>query len=124
MLDSFPIYPSVPAQDIDRARRFYEEVLGFTPAEHVSGGVIYRSGTTMFLLYPTPAAGTAQHTLAFWETDDIERTMAELRGRGVTFEEYDFPGLKTVNGIADLEGERSAWFRDSEGNILAIGQRT
>ena len=70
-------------------------------------------------------AGTAQNTVIGWEVDDIDKVVEDLRGRGVTFEEYDFPGLKTVNGIAELEGiERAAWFKDSEGNILSIGQRT
>jgi hypothetical protein len=84
--------------------------------------VEYRSGSTRFTLYPTGFAGSGQHTLGGWIVDDIERVVSELRERGVVFEEYDFPGLKTENGIADLVSERAAWFKDSEGNILALFQ--
>jgi hypothetical protein len=59
-----------------------------------------------------------------WDVDDVEAAVAELRGRGVVFEEYDLPGFKTVDGIAEIAGEKGAWFKDSEGNLLAIGQRT
>jgi catechol 2,3-dioxygenase-like lactoylglutathione lyase family enzyme len=122
MLDRYPIMPALPASDIERAKRFYAEKLGLTPESEDPGGVDYRSGGNVFYLYPTQFAGTAQHTLAGWEVDDIDKVVGELRGRGVVFEEYDLPGLKTQNGIAELNGERIAWFRDSEGSILAIVQ--
>jgi hypothetical protein len=86
--------------------------------------VHYHSGSTYFDIYPTRASGNAGHTLAGWVVEDIEAVVAELRNRGVVFEEYDFPGLKTVNGVAELSTERTAWFKDSEGNILAIAQLT
>ncbi len=87
-------------------------------------------GDSYFGLYPTQFAGTAQHTLGAFVVRDVQAAMAELRGRGVTFEEYDLPGLRTVDGIADIEGnypskgtrERGAFFRDSEGNMLGMGQ--
>jgi catechol 2,3-dioxygenase-like lactoylglutathione lyase family enzyme len=85
-------------------------------------GIIYRSGDSYFSLYPTEFAGTAQHTLGAFMVQDVEATVAELRGKGVTFEEYDLPGLKTVNGIAELGGTRGAWFKDPEGNILSVVQ--
>jgi hypothetical protein len=75
-----------------------------------------------FLIYPTLAAGTAQHTLAGWQTDHIEKEVKELQARGVVFEEYDLPGLKTVNSIATTGTNKAAWFKDSEGNILGIVQ--
>ena len=84
----------------------------------------YRSGSTYFDVYPNLGAGQAEHTLACWVVDDVKRVVGELRARGVVFEEYDLPGLKTVNGVAELPTERSAWFKDSEGNILAVAQLT
>jgi hypothetical protein len=86
------------------------------------GGIIYRSGDAYFSLYPTEFAGTAQHTLGAFMVRDVEATVADLRGRGVTFEDYDLPGLKTVDGIADLGGIKGAWFKDPEGNILSVVQ--
>jgi hypothetical protein len=77
---------------------------------------------SQFALYPSAGAGTAQHTIAGWTVGDIEAEVGELRARGVVFEEYDLPNLKTVNGIAALGPNRAAWFRDSEGNILGIMQ--
>ncbi|MDQ4148905.1 MAG: VOC family protein [Actinomycetota bacterium] len=122
MLANFDIVASLPAADYERAKRFYEEKLGLTPISEDAGGAHYRSGSTYFDVYPTQFSGTAQHTLAAWLVDDLESTMEELRSRGIVFEEYDMPGLKTVNGVAEIEGERGAWFKDSEGNILAIAQ--
>jgi catechol 2,3-dioxygenase-like lactoylglutathione lyase family enzyme len=122
VLRTFDMLLTLPAQDIERAKRFYEEKLGLTPESEDPGGVHYRSGATMFDIYPTRFAGTAQHTLGAWMVDDIRAVVAALRERGVAFEDYDLPGLKTEDGIADLGSELSAWFRDSEGNILAIAE--
>ena len=123
MLQDMPVYAYLPAKDVGRARAFYEGKLGFRPSEEVAGGVAYTfaNGTGCFL-YPTPNAGTNRASQAFWRVDDIEQEVAELRSRGVTFEEYDQPGVKTVNGIATGGGAKSAWFKDPEGNILAIVQ--
>jgi hypothetical protein len=89
----------------------------------VAGGVTYAcAGGTACFLYPTRNAGTSKASQAFWQVDDIEREVAELKARGVTFEEYDAPGLKTEGGIASAGGAKSAWFKDSEGNIMAIIQ--
>jgi hypothetical protein len=73
-------------------------------------------------LYPTPGAGTSKASQAFWQVDSVEAEVAELRARGVAFEEYDMPGIKTVNGIATAGGTKAAWFKDSEGNIMALIQ--
>ena len=116
---------TIPAKDLEGTRRFYEDVLGAEVVRETPGGVTYRSGDSIFDLYPTQFAGTAQHTLGAFMVTDLEATVADLRAKGVTFEEYDMPGLKTdENGIADLGGERAAWFKDPEGNILGLGQRT
>jgi catechol 2,3-dioxygenase-like lactoylglutathione lyase family enzyme len=114
----------LPVADIDRAKRWYREKLGLEPESEDAGAAHYRFGDARFDLYTTSAAGTAQHTQAGWMVDDVDRTVEGLRGRGVVFEEYDFPGLKTVDAIADLGYERAAWFKDSEGNILSVGTAT
>jgi catechol 2,3-dioxygenase-like lactoylglutathione lyase family enzyme len=125
MLDQYDVEATVPASDIERAKAWYRDKLGFTPADELpDGSAHYRSGSSQFFLYPTQFAGTAQNTALGWNVDDIEKVVEELRGNGVVFEEYDYPELKTVNGIADISGERAAWFKDSEGNIVSIGQRT
>src|SRR3954466_5865418 len=93
MLQSSPMYSYIPARDIARARRFYEEVLGFTPKEETAGGVVYEFGKgTACFLYPTPNAGTSRASQAFWEVADIDAEVAELKSRGVAFEKYDMPG--------------------------------
>jgi len=122
MLNSFNFGATLPAADLARAKQWYEEKLGMTPEMESDQGIRYRTGSTFFDIYPTSYAGTAQNTAGGWEVEDIEKVVAELRERGVEFEEYDFPGLKTVDGIADLGVEKTAWFKDSEGNILAIAQ--
>jgi hypothetical protein len=104
--------------------------LGLEPIEERPGGLRYQCGNCSFALFESAGAASGDHTQMGWEVDDIESTVAVLRARGVVFEEYDLPGLQTVNGIADIEGnypskgigERGAWFRDSEGNMLGIGQ--
>ena len=83
---------------------------------------MYQVKNSKFLLYETSFAGTAQNTAASWSTNDLDAEMAELRSNGVVFEEYDFPGLKTENGVAANEDGRAAWFKDSEGNILALSE--
>jgi predicted enzyme related to lactoylglutathione lyase len=121
MLKDAPIVPYLPASDVARARRFYEEKVGLVAREEVAGGVVYECGQRSWVfLYPSGGAGTSQASQAFWQVADVEREVAELRARGVVFEEYDAPGLKTVNGIATGGGARAAWFKDTEGNILAL----
>lgn len=123
MLQNSPMYAYIPANDVGRARRFYEEKLGFKPKQEVAGGVVYEFGKgTACFLYPTPNAGTSRASQAFWQVDDVEREVADLKARGVRFEEYDMPGLKTENSIATGGGAKAAWFKDSEGNILAVIQ--
>ena len=121
MLQRFPMYAYIPVANLARARAFYEQKLGFRPGREVGGGVTYEfaDGTACFM-YPTPNAGTSKASQAFWTVDDVAREVAELKARGVTFEEYDMPGLKTTNSIATGGGAKSAWFKDTEGNILAL----
>jgi len=130
MLADGRVATRLPAQDLERARRFYAEKLGLEPVEERPGGLRYRCRDSEFVVFQSTGAASGDHTQMAWEVDDIEATMRELRERGVVFEEYDFPGLRTVDGIVEVEGnypskgtgERGAWFRDSEGNLLGIGQ--
>ena len=121
----------LPAQDLNRARTFYAKKLGLQPAEQRPGGLLYRCATGTFALFESAGAPSGRHTQMGWEVDDIQATVAELRSRGVVFEEVDLPG-STVDGITAVSGnypskgtgERAVWFRDSEGNMLGIGQPT
>jgi predicted enzyme related to lactoylglutathione lyase len=123
MLQNSPLYAYIPAKDVSRARKFYEEKLGFKAREEIAGGVVYEFGKgTACFLYPTPNAGTSRASQAFWQVEDIEREVAELQKRGVKFEDYDMPGMKTKDHIFIGGGAKAAWFKDSEGNILAVIQ--
>lgn len=132
MLQQSNVATRLPAQNLARARAFYAEKLGLEPIEVRPGGLRYQSGNGYFALFESSGSPSGAHTQMGWEVDDIDAVVAELRGRGVVFEEYDLPGLKTVDGIAEVEGnypsaggvgERAAWFYDSEGNLLGLGQR-
>ena len=121
----------LPAQNLDRARQFYAEKLGLTPAEERPGGLRYEIAGCSFALFASQGAPSGAHTQLALEVGDLRGTVAELRKRGVVFEEYDVPGLKTIDGVAEVAGnypskggtgELAAWFRDSEGNLIGIGQ--
>jgi catechol 2,3-dioxygenase-like lactoylglutathione lyase family enzyme len=130
MLKDGRVATRLPAQDLERARAFYSEKLGLEPVEERPGGLRYTFASGEFALFASAGGPSGDHTQMGWEVDDIDATVAELRSRGVVFEEYDFPGFETVDGIATIEGnypskgtgERAVWFRDSEGNLLGIGQ--
>jgi catechol 2,3-dioxygenase-like lactoylglutathione lyase family enzyme len=124
MLQDFPFYAYIPAKDVARARGFYEGKLGLRPKQEVAGGVVYEFGEkTACFLYSTPNAGTSLASQAFWQVDDVEREMAQLKARGIRFEHYDMPGDKSPSGVVTAGGAKAAWFKDSEGNILAIIQK-
>ncbi|MCK1362933.1 VOC family protein [Bradyrhizobium sp. 62] len=118
------------SQGPNRARAFYSKKLGLDPVEQRQGGLRYVCAGGEFAMFVSAGVQSGTHTQMGWEVEDIEATVRELRARGVEFETYDLPGLKTVDGIADIQGnyaskgigERGAWFRDSEGNLLGIGQ--
>jgi predicted enzyme related to lactoylglutathione lyase len=115
----------LPASDLKRARDFYHNSLEFDPSEEEDGNLIYRLASgTGFEVYETSNAGTAQNTQMCFLTDSFESDMAWMRDHGITFEDYDFPGLKTENGVATTGGGRAAWFRDSEGNYICLTEAT
>lgn len=131
MLQSSKVAARIPAGDLERAKAFYADKLGLTPSEERPGGLRYLCGSGEFSLFQSSGAASGEHTQMAWEVDDVEAAVDELRSRGVMFEEYDLPGLTTVNSIAEVAGnypsrgsvgERAAWFKDSEGNLLGLGQ--
>ncbi|SDW83826.1 hypothetical protein SAMN04487917_11184 [Arthrobacter sp. yr096] len=125
MLKDQQVGAVLPAQDIARARAYYSEKLGLEPENpDADDNLQYRCGDgTGFFLYQTPNAGTAKNTQMGWMVSDVAAAVAELRDKGVTFEDYDFPGLKTENGVATMpDGSAAAWFLDTEGNILSLNQ--
>ena len=130
MLEDSKVVGRIPVQDLQQARSFYAEKLGLQPSEERPGGLLYRCREGEFALFESAGAASGNHTQMVWEVEDIEATVERLRARGVVFEEYDFPGLRTVNGMAevrDSEGNlfgKGAWFRDSEGNVLEINRPT
>jgi catechol 2,3-dioxygenase-like lactoylglutathione lyase family enzyme len=114
---------TVPTLDLAAARDFYESVLGLRPAGADSPGVdvLYECGAgTRVLLYEWSGTVTPSHTVVHFEVDDVAATVRELRERGVRFEEYDMPELRTVDGVAELDGRRFAWFKDPSRNTIAI----
>jgi len=114
------VYPTLPVVDIERDKKFYQEKLGFKVVkEDPSPGVLLKAGGSNLYLYQREAT-KADHTEAALTVKNVEATMKELREKGVVFEEYDLPNLKTVNGLFSMDGYRSAWFKDTEGNIIAI----
>lgn len=117
------LYTVLPAQDLERARGFYHDKLGMEPEGTLDGMLMYRVGPAgRFALYETSNAGTAQNTQMCLISDDLAADMAKLRDAGLAFEEYDFPGMKTVDGVLDSGESRTAWFRDSEGNFVCLSQ--
>jgi predicted enzyme related to lactoylglutathione lyase len=124
MLKNAQIVAYIPVADVPRARKFYEEKVGLKPTEEYAGGVFYEcGGGSRVFMYPSAGAGTSKASTAFWSVNDVASEVAELKARGVVFEEYDLPSIKTVDSIATGGGAKTAWFKDSEGNILAISQR-
>ena len=131
LLSQGSVATRLPAQDLERARRFYSDKLGLEPSEERPGGLRYdMAGGGVFALFQTAGAPSGTHTQMGWSVDDIDAVVAELRARGVEFERYDMPGVEVVDGIAQVpgnypskgSGERAVWFHDSEGNLIGIGQ--
>jgi predicted enzyme related to lactoylglutathione lyase len=116
--------PAIPAQDIKRARAFYEQKLGLKPDEvQPDGGVRYRTGDTTFLVFPSSGKASGDHTQMALEVEDVVVAVRDLKGTGVKLEEYDFPDFKTDGGMVEMpDGSKGAWFKDSEGNLIALIQ--
>jgi catechol 2,3-dioxygenase-like lactoylglutathione lyase family enzyme len=123
MLGDKRVATTIPVRDPAQARSFYEGTLGLRVARELADGSIEYEcgGGTSVYTYPTQEnAGKSPATLASFEVEDAEATVRDMRTKGITFEEYDFPGLKTVDGVAEVAGSKGGWFKDPDGNILAV----
>jgi catechol 2,3-dioxygenase-like lactoylglutathione lyase family enzyme len=123
MLRLAPVTTMLPVADLDRARRFYEDRLGLEPLGAAPDGAFrYRCANAVLALLPRPGLHPAEHTAISFEVADIEAELAALQAKGVEFEDYDLPELRTVEHVCVLGSEKAAWFRDSEGNYLCLHQ--
>jgi catechol 2,3-dioxygenase-like lactoylglutathione lyase family enzyme len=120
MMKNYRVMPTLPVTDFARARRFYAEKLGLTPTER-DGDIFECGGGTRFII-STMGTRPAGHTQMAFEVDDITAVVKHLKSKGVVFEEYDLPTLKTVNSVAERPDFKGAWFKDSEGNMIGLGQ--
>jgi predicted enzyme related to lactoylglutathione lyase len=122
VLSDHPVNAALPAQDMERAMRFYKEKVDLS-GEETPGGVFFRCGRgTQLFVFPSSGSPSGTHTQAGFQVQDIRAEVADLKSRGVVFEEYDTPGLKTVDGVAETGGDKAAWFHDSEGNMIGLFQ--
>jgi catechol 2,3-dioxygenase-like lactoylglutathione lyase family enzyme len=121
MLSDANVAATLAVKDLPAARQFYENVIGLH--DMVMEGdyaVVYKSGDSVIQVYPSQFAGTNQATAATWLVDDVQAVVDELKAKGVSFEHYDMPGMTLEGDVHDMEGEKAAWFKDPDGNILAI----
>ena len=133
MLKCGRVATRIPVEDLERARAWYSMRLGLEPSEERPGGLLYQTADGAFALFESAGASSGTFTQMGWDVDDIDATVAYLKGRGVEFEDVDVPGLETIDGIAEVagnypskggKGERAVWFRDCDGNLFGIGQPT
>jgi catechol 2,3-dioxygenase-like lactoylglutathione lyase family enzyme len=111
----------LPVIDMERARAFYEGKLGLRPGGlRADGKFVYVVGGSVLALFPKPEGTKADHTAVSFQVADIGTSIASLKRAGVVFEDYDFPGLKTIDHVCVLGAEKAAWFKDTEGNYLCL----
>ena len=122
ILESYAAHATLPVSDMERAKAWYKDKLGLTPKEEDEGGSYYETGGQGFGLFPTPYAGTAKNTQMEWTVPDVKAAVAELKSSGVTFDTFEMEGVEWEGEIANMQGWLGAWFKDSEGNTLALTQ--
>jgi catechol 2,3-dioxygenase-like lactoylglutathione lyase family enzyme len=131
MLTRASVATRIPVRDLGRARRWYSDKLGLEPSEERPGGLLYRLASGEFALFESAGTSPGTFTQMAFDVDDLKATVAALKKRGVVFEDIDLPGLETVDGIAEVEGnypskgghgERAAWFRDLDGNMFGVSE--
>lgn len=121
MLVDHRVHTTLPSQDVDALRRFYEDVLGFEPYAVRPSAVAYRAGEgSLFVITRSGGRASGGHTQMGFTVSDLSAEVAELRSRGVVFEEYEMP--KTVDGIAEMPAGKAAWFKDPDGNLIGLAQ--
>jgi catechol-2,3-dioxygenase len=123
MLQNASAMAVIPVGDLGRARTFYEKMLGLKPQDLLEseGEVVYSIGTSKLLVYQTQAA-RGEATKVVMLVEDLTQEMSDLKNHGVVFEDFDLPGLKTVNGVVEREGDKGAWFKDLDGNYIGLVQ--
>jgi catechol-2,3-dioxygenase len=123
-LSQAPLTTMLPVRDLERARRYYIDVLGLVPeGMRPDGKFVFRCGNGALLaLFPKPEGTRAEHTAVSFQITDITQAIRDLAARGVVFHDYDLPGFRTVDHVCVLGSEKAAWFSDPEGNILCIHQ--
>ena len=122
MLTNAKTATTLPVVDLERAKAFYMDKLGLKTSEDVPGGAMLEAGTGQRIMLYQRERTKADHTVIGFEVEDVEKEVKDLRGRGIVFEEYDMPDLKTVDSIATIGNWKAAWFKDTEGNILSINE--
>jgi catechol 2,3-dioxygenase-like lactoylglutathione lyase family enzyme len=120
-MKNYPVYTTLPVTDFARARAFYKDKLGLTPT--VPDGDLIECGKGTGFILSSMGFKPGGHTQMSFAVDDVVAVVKQLKSKGVVFEEYDVAGLKTVNSIAERPDFKAAWFRDSEGNMIGVGQR-
>lgn len=121
MLGKFNVFATVAVSDINNAKEFYGQTLGLEQTDENPGGVTYQSGTGKIFVYQSPTAGKNESTSASWEVEKIEDVVEELKSKGISFEQYDFPGGTREGDVHIMGGMKAAWFKDPDGNILSLG---
>ncbi len=119
MLADYPAYATLPTADVERLRRFYEDVLGFQVREETPGGIFYQAGEgTYFAITRSSGTASGSHTQVGFAVANIEAIVSELRARGAVFESYETP--KTVDGVAEMPAGKAAWLKDPDGNLIGM----
>jgi predicted enzyme related to lactoylglutathione lyase len=124
MLKFKDVAAALPAQDVARARQFYEQKLGFKPIEvQPDGSARYQVGSASFLVFKSMGKASGDHTQMGLEVEDVDSVVSELKGAGLKVEEYDYPDFKSKNGVVEMpDGSKAAWFKDTEGNLVSLLQ--
>jgi catechol 2,3-dioxygenase-like lactoylglutathione lyase family enzyme len=122
MLKDSTVMATIAVKDLDRAKQFYGEMLGLGDGEESMAGVLYKSGNGLIFIYQSSTAGTNQATNANWDVKDVHAAVDALKEKGVSFEHYDFPGAEHEGDVHVMSGAKSAWFKDPDGNILALSE--
>jgi len=112
--------PMIAVKDLDRARKFYEETLGLKEVDDFGEGFMLKSGDTKVTVYRSEFAGTNKATALTFDVEDLESEVDDLKGKGVSFEHYELPGLERQGDLYVAEGMKTAWFKDPDGNILSL----
>jgi catechol 2,3-dioxygenase-like lactoylglutathione lyase family enzyme len=119
MLGDNDAVATIAVKDMEAAKRFYGSTLGLELADE-QGALTYKSGSSVVFVYESQYAGTNEATAVTWPVGDVDRVVRDLKAKGVKFEHYDMPGMALEGDVHVAGGMRAAWFKDPDGNILAL----